>query len=361
MHKSYCLISILAILVTGCSNESAAPGGPSGGMPAIMVIATPVVSENVVDEIQALGTARANESIEITPRISSLIAAIKFTEGQLVHEGDILIELENREIRAGLAVAEATLDESRKQYDRSKSLASSQAISASTLDEQQASVRVDSATVEMARARLANTVIRAPFSGHIGLRRVSLGEFVDSSTVITTLDDTDRIKLDFSIPEAFLTAISEGMSIVAASAVYPEKSFIGTVSSIDTRLDPISRSVMVRALVPNPDNLLKPGMFLTVSLQRDRGNVLVIPEEAIVPEGGQQFVFVVKGDKVVKQRVELGHRVPGRVEVTSGLSEGEQVVTEGTQKVRDGSLVQVLPANTATDMSATGSESADGD
>ncbi len=348
MQKLYCLIPLLFITVAACGDKSNSGGKAPGEMPAIAVVAAPVLSRNIQDEIRALGTARANESIEIKARISSLVSKIAFTEGQLVKQGDLLVELESREIRAGLAVAEAKQDESRKLYERSKSLASSQAISASTLDELQATVQVDSATVEMARARLANTVIRAPFSGRVGLRRVSLGEFVDNAKVITTLDDTSRIKLDFSIPEAFLTAIGTGMRIIAASDVYPGQEFVGNIASIDTRLDPVSRSVLVRALLPNPDNLLKPGMFLTVNLQRDRGNVLLIPEEAIVPEGGQQFVFRVNGASVAKERIEIGHRIPGFVEVTSGLNEGDQVVVEGTQKIRDGASIRLVPADSGS-------------
>jgi membrane fusion protein (multidrug efflux system) len=332
------LISIA--LLAACEEEPAAAArGGWGG--AAKVVTQQVELQHIVDEIEALGTAHANESIEIQPRISSLIEAFEFEEGQLVEAGQRLVQLEDNEIVAGLRLAEANLSESRSLYNRSQSLADTQAISASNLEQLLAQVRVDEASVEAAKARLDNTVIRAPFSGRVGLRRVSPGSLVNSSTIITTLDDVSKIKLDFAVPEAFLTVLSEGMSISAESLVYPGRVFDGTVASIDTRLDPVSRAVQVRAIVPNDEGLLKPGMFMSVDLKRDRGEVVVAPEQSIVPEGGSQFVFVVADGVAEKRRVQLGRRIPGFVSVEAGLKAGESVITEGTHKVRDGSAVEV--------------------
>lgn len=345
-------LSLIACLA-GCTDNSPAqaPGGWNG---ATKVVTAVVELRPMVDEIEALGTANANESIEVQPRVSSLIERINFEEGQLVEEGDLLVELENSEIVAGLALARASLSESRSTYSRSKSLASSQAISASTLEQLLAQVQIDEAQVEAARARLENTRIRAPFAGRVGLRRVSPGSFVSPSTVITTLDDISRIKLDFSVPEAFLTVISEGMKIIAHSLVYPDREFVGTVTSVDTRLDPVSRAVQVRAIIPNTDRMLKPGMFLTVDLQRDRGDVLVAPEQAIVPEGSRQYVYRVADDKVEKRAVVLGRRIPGYVMIEEGLKAGDEIVTEGTVKIRDGSSVEVITPARADTPAATG-------
>ena len=198
-----------------------------------------------------------------------------------------------------------------------------------------------------ARAKLNHTRVRAPFSGRIGLRRVSPGSFVDTDTVITTLDDVSVIKLDFSVPETFVNVVRQGMDIIAHSLVFPDRDFNGIVASIDTRLDPVSRAVEVRAVIPNDDGLLKPGMFMTVDLQRDRGDVLMAPEQAIVPEGSRQYVFVINAGVAEKRQVRLGRRIPGYVVVSEGLSSGESVVTEGTHKVRDGSQVESLEANIA--------------
>lgn len=330
----------LTCLLAACEEEPATGGRGNWGGPAL-VVTEQVELQHIVDEIEALGTARANESIDVQPRISSLVESFSFLEGQLVAAGDVLVQLEDNEIVAGLALAKANLSESRSIYDRSKSLADTQAISASNLDELLAQVRVDEASVEAAKARLDNSVIRAPFSGRVGLRRISPGSLVNSSTVITTLDDVSKIKLDFSVPETFLTVLSEGMDISAQSLVYPDRIFQGAVVSIDTRLDPISRAVQVRAILPNDDNLLKPGMFLSIDLKRDRGQVIVAPEQAIVPEGGNQYVFVVTDGIAEKRRVILGRRIPGFVAIESGLQAGEAVITEGTHKVRDGSAVEV--------------------
>lgn len=338
------IVSVFAglLAVAACESERSGAAGWDGFDAATKVITTVVQPERLVDEIQALGTAKANESIEITPRISSVVTRVAFIEGELVQKGDLLIELENSEILAGLAVAQASLRESTSLYNRSKSLIDTQAISVSNLEQLQAAMQVDQAEVEQARARLAHTLIRAPFTGSVGLRRVSPGGYVDTSTVITTLDDTQTIKLDFSIPETYLTEVAEGMGIEALSHVYPDRTFAGAVASIDTRLDPVTRSVQVRAMLPNPDGVLKPGMFLTVNLQRDRGEVMVAPEEAIVPERGDQFVFLVRDGVAEKRAVTLGRRIPGFVEIVNGLSPGDTVITEGTHKVRHGSRVEVL-------------------
>lgn len=335
------------LALAGCDDSVPAAGAGSWNS-AIRVVTQPVTMQPLVDEIQALGTARANESIEVRSRVVSLVTRIAFEEGQLLSAGDLLVELENSEIKAGLAQAEASLSESRSLYNRSKELKSTQAISESSLETLLAQVQVDEANVEAARAKLRNTQIRAPFSGRVGLRRVSPGSFVDTSTVITTLDDIQTIKLDFSVPETFLTTVSEGMTILAHNVVYPDRVFTGTVASIDTRLDPVSRAVQVRAIIPNAERALKPGMFMTVDLQRDRGEVLVAPEQAIVPEGSSQYVFVVADGVVEKRAVTLGRRIPGFVVIADGLVPGEAVITEGTGKVRDGSLVEGFDQATAT-------------
>jgi membrane fusion protein (multidrug efflux system) len=333
---------VLLFFLAGCSDEPASNARSGWGGGATKVVTAQIELKSLVDEIQALGTAKANESIEIQSRIASRIDHIAFTEGGLVKSGDLLIELESSEIVAGLALAEASLSESRSLYNRNKSLSETQAISASGLEQLLAEVRVDEAMVEAAKARLDNFKIRAPFSGRVGLRRVSPGSYVNTSTIITTLDDVSAIKLDFSVPETFITVVNEGMTILAESIVYPDRIFEGIVASVDTRLDPVSRAVQVRAIISNDDEALKPGMFMTVNLQRNRGDVLVAPEQAIVPEGTTQYVYVVADGVVEKRTVVLGRRIPGYVVITEGIVAGEFVVTEGTGKVRDGSQVEEI-------------------
>ena len=340
MRKALKILGFLSLLgLAACGQDE--PTAQRGGWGAAPKIVTePARLEHLVDEIEALGTVRANESIEIRPRIASLVERISFEEGDLVQAGDLLIELERSEIVAGLALAEANLSESQSVYERNKSLASTQAISAQNLEQLLAQVKVHEAQVEAARARLANSMIRAPFAGKVGLRRVSPGSFVNTATTITTLDDVSRVKLDFSVPETYLTVVREDMSIVASSVVYPERTFAGIVASIDTRLDPVSRAVQVRAVIPNDDGALKPGMFMTVNLQRDEGDVLVVPEQAIVPEGSQQYVFVITDGVAEKRAVTIGRRIPGFVVISDGLAAGERVVAEGTGKVHHGAPVE---------------------
>jgi membrane fusion protein (multidrug efflux system) len=316
-----------------------APGAGGFSQMPIAVVVAPVASEKIAFELEALGTTHANESVEITAKVVNQVTAIRFAEGQQVQRGDVLVELDAAQVRADLAAAEAALAESRSQFQRSRELYTTKVLSDAQLEQIEAAYKGNEARVASARARVADTVIRAPFSGRVGLRRVSVGSLISPGTVITTLDDTSTIKLDFTIPETFLTAVQPGLAITARSVAYPDESFDGKVSSIDSRVDPATRSVTVRALVPNPKGLLKPGMFLTTRLSRGAVDALLVPEQALVPEQGDMFVFVVRDGSAEKRKVSIGQRRVGDVQVIEGLTAGELVVTEGTQKLRDGAPV----------------------
>jgi membrane fusion protein (multidrug efflux system) len=292
---------------------------------------------------EALGNARSNEAVDIRPEITAAITAILFEEGQSVERGEILLRLESSEPLADLAATKAALVDSESQYRRSNELFKTKVVSASQLEQLEARRDADQAAVKAAESRLAHTVIRAPFAGQLGLRRVSMGSIVSPSTVITTLDDTSRIKLDFDVPEVFMARLERGLTVTARSAAWPDLVFTGHVISIDTRVDPISRTITVRALLPNDNARLRPGMFLTVSMLKDDVLSLLIPEEAIVPERSKQYVFVVGEEDVVQRReVRTGRRRPGEVEVLEGLNPGELVITEGTQKARPGQSVRII-------------------
>jgi membrane fusion protein (multidrug efflux system) len=198
------------------------------------------------------------------------------------------------------------------------------------------------AKVEAARAVVNDRVIRAPFGGRVGLRNVSVGGLVTPGQIITTLDDTSVIKLDFTVPETFLATVKVGQQVEAASAAYNGEIFRGRVSGISTRVDPDSRSVTMRALIDNRNGRLKPGMFMSVRLTRDAGKALLIPEQSLVPQGDAQYVFRLAGDVVTKQAVIIGRRKPGHVEVTKGLSPGDLIVIEGGEKLQDGAKVNVV-------------------
>jgi len=293
--------------------------------------------------VEALGTARANESVEIRPQISQRITAVRFDEGQAVEAGQVLVELRDDEARAAVASARAALLESEGQLRRARQMFETRAVSAAVLEQRTAVRDSNRAALDTAEVRLADTVVRAPFAGRVGLRRVSLGSLVTPDTVITTLDDTDPMKLDFDVPETAIARLAEGLPIEARSAAWPDATFRGQVASIDTRVDPVSRTVTVRGIVPNDEGLLRPGMFLTVRLLHEDARALLVPEQALVPEQSRQFVLVVDGKGEVHRReVRTGRRKPGLVEVLSGLAAGEQVIVEGTQKARPGGTVEVL-------------------
>lgn len=331
----------------GAGGPGGGPGGGSFSQRPVEVLAVPARSERLSFELEALGTTRANESIDLTSKVVNQVTAVRFEEGQQVRRGQVLVELDAEQVRADLAAAEAALVESRSQFERSRELAVTKILSDSQLEQIEATYKGNEARVGSARARVNDTVIRAPFDGRVGLRRVSVGSLVSPGTVITTLDDTRTMKLDFTIPETFLSVVQPGLEISARSVAYPDRNFDGKVSSIDSRVDPATRAVTVRALLPNDEGLLKPGMFLTVRLSRGAVDALLVPEEAIVPEQGEMYVFVVKDDRVEKRRIRLGERRVGNVQVVEGLAVGEVVVTEGTQKIRDGSAVAVQPAAAA--------------
>ena len=333
------------------------PGGPgAGGGSVIPVVATPSRTQQLSLEVEALGTARASESIDVTAKVSNLVTAIRFTEGQQVRRGDVLVELDGAQARADLAVAEAALKESTSQLQRSRELYATKVLSDQQIEQIESTYSANLARVAAARARLGDTIIRAPFDGRVGLRRASVGGLVAPGTVITTLDDTSVIKLDFTVPERVVAAMKPGLTLQAKSIAYPDHVFEGKVASVDSRVDPGTRSVIVRALVPNADGLLKPGMFLNVHLSRGTANVLVVPEEALVPEQGDVFVYVVQDGQVSKRKVQTGQRAVGTVEITAGLQAGELVVTEGTQKLRDGASVSLVEAVVAPALSAAAAD-----
>ncbi len=326
--------------------SSGAGGGPPGGR-AVLVITAPARIAEIVDEIEAIGTTHANESVLLTAKVTDTVRRVNFDDGDYVEAGTVLVELTNDEQTAALAEARANLDEAQKQFARMQGLVARGNAPQSRLDEVQAQLDTARARVDVIVARLANFLIRAPFAGILGFRGVSPGTMVTPQTVVTTLDDVSIIKLDFSVPETFLSALGAGMEVDALSAAYPDRRFAGIVSTVGSRVDPVTRAVTVRALMPNDEGLLRPGMLMAVVLVRSRDQVLVIPEEALVPVQDKQFVFTIEGGKAQRVEVEIGRRRPGIVEILAGLSVNQQVVTDGTLRLRPGVAVQVLNSGPA--------------
>lgn len=338
---------IAACLLLACSRNDAARGAAAGGRDdATVVRAVPVVAQRFAEKVNAVGTAMANQSVEITVKVTNTVTAIGFAEGKQVARGAVLARLDSAEPAATLRAAEAALSESRRQYRRSRELATSSVLSQAQLEQIESARDAAEANYQLAQARLANNVIRAPFAGRAGLRRVSVGSLVTPGTVITTLDDVSVIKLEFTVPETQLYLLAVGRQIQANAVGLPGREFTGVVSDIDSRVDPVSRAIRVRARLPNRDGLLRPGMFMSVTLSGPDVTARVVPESAVVPEQGRTYVFTLRpDDTVTKREVRIGRRQVGVAEILDGPQLGELVVSEGTQSLRDGSRVRRVDAS----------------
>jgi membrane fusion protein (multidrug efflux system) len=335
------LASAVALLAA-CGDPPA--GGPRGG--AATVTTTVVASAPWTDAIEALGTARAKESLIVTAKVTETVVRVNFEDGDLVEAGSVLVDLSGRAEVAGLEEAAAAYREAERLYQRQQQLKDQKLIPASQLDSQRAVMESARARLDATRARLADRVITAPFAGVLGFRQVSPGTLVTPGTPIASLDDVTVIKVDFTVPETFLSALSNGQAIVARSAAWPDRELRGVVTTVDSRIDPVSRAVTVRAEIPNPERELRPGMLLTVKVLRPERQALVIPEISVVQVARAAHVFRVKEDDTVEQvAVRLGHRRSGEVEVLDGLAAGDRIVVDGIVKLRAGmAVVEAAPA-----------------
>ena len=277
---------------------------------------------------------------------------MSFNDGQNVNKGDVLVQLNNQEELAKVSELEANLSESQAQLNRYKELLSSRATSKSLVDQQEAKTKAIAAQLLIARTKLDDLTIKAPFSGVLGFRELSVGAYIQSGSVITSLDDLSIIKVNFSLPERFLTTIHIGQKVSAYSSAYQDKTFIGKVSAIDSRIEPSTRTLKVRAEIPNAHFNLHPGMLLNINIVRQIDTILQLPESTIITIEDKHFVFVVESqsgteasdiNKIAKRKqIKIGRRQPGVVEVISGINKGEKIVTEGALKLRDGSIVHIL-------------------
>lgn len=330
---------VLGLFVNTYLKNQNSDSGRAWGGGTLVVVTTTVKVDTLVDQVEAIGTARANESVSLTSKVTDTVSKVNFEDGQYAQKGDILVELTNSEETAQLAEAQAVVDESTRQFERMQNLISQKLASETTLDIERARMKSAIARLEAIVARLDARLIRAPFSGILGFRAVSPGSLLSPNTIVTTLDDVRVIKLDFSVPENFLSVIKIGQEVIASSPAYESQLFIGTVKTISSRVDPVTRSITIRAHLDNNEGLLRPGMLLTVNLVRSRSKALVIPEEALLPIGDQQYVYVVTEGIANRTKVKIGRRRPGIAEVIDGLEEGQEIIIQGIIKVRQGSKV----------------------
>jgi membrane fusion protein (multidrug efflux system) len=324
-----------AFAVSAATFAHAAPPPPA-------VIIAEARLESLEDRVEALGTLRANESVSLTASVTETVTGIHFDDGQRVKAGAILAEMTSAEEHAQLEEAQATVSEAKRQLERVQSLAAQGTASRSLLDERRRDWETGRARLAAIESRLADRLVKAPFGGVVGLRKLSLGALVQPGDLITTLDDDRVMKLEFPVPSTFLEALRRGLPVVAMARAYGDRKFRGEINSIDSRVDPVTRSIVVRAVLPNPDRALKPGLLMRVELLKNPREGVVIPETALAPLGQRQFVLVVNAAQdyqVERREIKIGARQPGEVEVVEGLKPGEKVITHGLQIARPGQKV----------------------
>ena len=337
-EMKYAWVKRLSLAATiACSAVHAAPPTP--------VIVAEVKEVPFEDHIEALGTLRANESVVLTATVTETVSALHFDDGQRVEAGQVLVEMTSEEEHAQLTEARALADEAERQYRRVQSLAKQGTAAKALLDERAREWETARARLGAIESRLSDRLIKAPFAGVLGLRNISVGALVEPGDPITTLDDVSVLKLDLAVPSVYLGVLRPGLPVVATTSAYSGREFSGEVSSVDSRVDPTTRAVVVRVRVPNDDGLLKPGMLMQVTLLKNSRTSMVIPEGALLPLGRDQFVLRVEGEgdalKAQKRKIIIGSRRPGEVEVLDGLAIGDRVVTHGTMGTKPGQAVKV--------------------
>jgi membrane fusion protein (multidrug efflux system) len=314
--------------------------------------------DSIFDVVEALGTAQANESVTLTAKVTDTVRRVNFEDGDYVEAGTVLIELTNQEEEALLAEARANLDDAESQLRRLEDLSGRGLTSASELDVARSRAGASRARLNSIVARLRDRLIQAPFSGLLGFRQVSPGTLLSPNTPITSIDDISLIKLDFTIPETFIGAMTPGAKIVAKSVSFPDREFEGTVRTVGSRVDPVTRAITVRAHIDNEDKALRPGMLLTVEVVTAERSALVVPEGSVFQVQNRAYVYRVDGDTVHQQQIEVGGRRFGVVEVLGGLSDGDLIVIEGIIKLREGARVRYDAADAAISESSSSQGSA---
>ena len=324
---------------TASAPGQGAPGGPPAG---VTVEAVKVATASLPQTITAVGSLRSDESITVRPEVAGRISVIGFAEGQRVVKGATLVKLDPSINEADVQQARANLKLAQSKFDRATDLAKSNFISSQAKDEAENNLRVAEAALQLAEAKLAKMEIKAPFSGIIGLRVMSVGDYAKEGADIVNLEAIDPLKVDFRVPEIYMRQVQVGQTLEVALDALPGKTYDGKVMAINPLVDATGRSIVIRALVKNTDTSLRPGMFARVRLiTRDQLEALVLPEQAIVPQGEEQYVFKVVDGRALRTKVGVGQRRDGKVEIMSGLAAGDTVVSAGQLKLRDGVAVAI--------------------
>jgi membrane fusion protein (multidrug efflux system) len=333
-----------ATTATGQGKPAAATPAPAGPPKGLPVNAVAVKVGEVTNEITAVGSLLADESVVIRPEIDGRLTELHFQEGQAVARGAKLVSLDSSEVEAQLAAAAAQVRTDEQRLKRTKDLLDKNYISQDAYDVAENSYERSVAVKEEIEAKLAKTVIRAPFPGIVGLRLVSPGAYLEKGDDIARLENIASIKLDFRVPEIYAAQVRVGQPVAIRLDAFPTDTFSGRIYAMEPMVDERTRTVLLRARVDNQGLKLKPGMFVRVALTLEtRQNAILVPEPAIWPQGQDSYVYRVVDDKAMLTKIEIGQRRPGEVEVLAGLSPGDVVITEGQIKMRDGAPVTVLP------------------
>ena len=364
IFRQLVVLALLAGLAWGgygywrTTQESGADAAQGGGGPRPATVELASAQTRVMQRtVEAVGTTRARRSVEIVPETEGRLVALDIAPGTPVTRGEVLARLDDAIQRADLTEAEAVLQEQSNTLDRLRQLRETNAVSLASVEEAVARVAEAQARVARARRRLDDRVITAPFDGLVGLTAYDVGARVTEGEVLARLDDLSEVEVEFGLPETVFAQVARGQTLIARAAAFPDRRFEGSISEVDSRIDPVSRSFVTRALIPNPDRALPAGMFLSLTLVLDEAERIVVPEEAIVFQAAQTYVFVAEDGTASRRAVGTGQRRDGVIAVTSGLAAGEEVVVRGLQQVRDGAPLNVL----ARDRDATAAGGADAD
>ncbi len=325
---------------TGASAKGGPGAGGGPGGPSPVEIAKPELI-SWPRSVTAVGTLRSDESMIVRSEVAGRIVSLNFQEGQRVGKGQVLVKLDESVPRAELEQARANQRLAKAKFDRAVELKEKNFISGQAKDEAENAVQLADANAKLVEARLQRLTITAPFAGAIGLRSVGIGDYVRDGQDIVTLDKTDPIKVDFKVPELFLSAAKQGQTLQIALDSVPNRAFTGIVTAINPQLDAAGRAVILRAQLPNRDGVLRAGMFARVRLLlSENADAITILEQSLAPQGDEQFVFRVVEGRAVRTKVEIGQRRDGRVEIVNGLTASDTVVAAGWQRIRDGAAVR---------------------
>ncbi len=312
--------------------------------PAITVEAGKVAQISLPQGITAVGSLRSDESITLRPEVAGRISEILFKEGQRVAQGTVLVRFDASVQRAEFEQAKANLQLNKSKFERAVDLQKKGFISSQAREEAENHYRVSEAAAELANAKLSKLVLRAPFSGIVGLRTVSVGDYVKDGQDIVNLEGIDPLKVDFKVPEIYLKQVAVGQALQIGLDAFPNQIYEGKVFAINPLVDANGRSIVIRAVIKNGEARLRPGMFARVRLLfSDHRDSLVVSEQALIPVGDDQYVFKVVDGRAQRVKIDIGQRRAGRVEVLQGLKSDDMVVTAGQLKLRDGAPVKVVP------------------